>query len=347
MRAERDGGDEAVGSQSPHVQYKPAEWLTFAAPRHLVRMVEIRSAAGARQGVGLANVRPWQTMNGSLAPRALVAILEQCVASLSEVGPDCLAAVRAGTGEFSAVPEAARREFAEIYKDSCSANVSEDACVEKLQNAAMFRALPRGGLQLSPLKMDEGKRTLFTALIRDSGEIEGQAGLSTNIGFEPNAEHSGQMHRITVVPYSPKMCFDLRADDPSKVRIEPQPGERRTIEQQTRICMTEADEMGAVKYDPSWWVTPLNGDDIKLYLTIEHYVGAVKRDFPQEPWPIVVDVIPKPTWWDRINAFFKHGKEAADNATAFAKALGALFTTVAAWGIWSLFKKWKTARSES
>lgn len=360
QRAERDGyeseflygsGDErgdadnlgpAHGSSSGAVHY------SHAYASRSISLSNIRTAAGAGASVDrFGSVRAWQTTNGALPRTAVIAILEQCVASLGEVGPECLAAVRAGAGDFSAVPESARREFAAIYRDSCPTDVAEVACVERLQNAAMFRALPRGGLQLSPLKMDEGKRTLFSATIRDSGEIEGRAGLSSNVGFEPDAAHPGQEHRITVVPYSPKMCFGLRASDPTKVKIEPQPGEGRTIEPPVRICMTQAEGMEAIKYDPSWWVTPLNGNDLQLYLNIEHYVGSQKRNFPQEPWPIVVDVIPKPGLWARFDAFLEHATGTANLAANLAKAIGALISAIAAWGIWGWFKRRRAVAPET
>jgi len=216
-----------------------------------------------------------------------------------------------------------------------------------LQNAAMFRALPRGGLRMSPMKMDEGKRTLFTAQIRDSGEIEGHAGLSSNVGFEPDAAHPGQERRIDVVPYSPKMCFSLKSDDPKKAKIEPQPGEGRTIELPARVCMTADAGMSAIKYDPSWWVTPLSGNDLNLYLDIEHYVGSQKQNFPQEPRPLVIDVIPKPGFWDKLDAFLERATGTANLATGLAKAIGALITAILGWGIWTLFKRRRSARARA
>lgn len=300
-------------------------------------------ASPGAASVDLAAVRVWQTTNGALTGSALIAILEQCMAALGEMGPECLAVVHAGAGDFSAVPESARREFAQMYRESCPRGSSGDACVEKLQNAAMFRALPRGGLLLSPLKMDEGKRSVFTAQIRDSGEIEGRPGLPSDVGFEPDPARPGQERRITVAPYSPEMCFVLKADDPDKAKIEPRPGDGRTVKPPARVCMKAADGMGAIKYDPSWWVTPLSGDDLNLSLNIEHFDDrGMVRDFPQEPRPIVIDVNPEPGWWDRIDAFLERATGTANLATGLAKAIGALIAAITAWGIWSWLKSWRS-----
>ena len=90
---------------------------------------------------------------------------------------------------------------------------------------------------------------------------------------------------------------------------------------------------------------PLSGDDLELHLTIEHYVGREKRNYPQEPWPIVVDVIPKPGFWERLDAFLEHATGTANLATGLAKALGALFAAIAGWAVWSWRKSlWASLR---
>jgi hypothetical protein len=319
--------------------------------RHIPKLATYRGlradASMATQSVDLDAVEVWQTTNGALTGSALTAILEQCIATSGEVGPECLAVVRAGAGEFSVVPEKARREFATIYgeSNSCRRGGGGDACIEELQNAALFRALPRGGLQLSPLKMKKGKRSLFTALIRDSGEIEGREGLPSDVGFEPVPARPGQQRRITVAPYSPEMCFVLKADDPSQARIEPRTGERRTVKPPARVCMKAAHGMGSIKYDPSWWVTPLGAGKLNLSLDIEHFDDRGRmQNFPQEPRPIEIEVM---GWWDELDGFLERATGTANLATNLAKAIGALIAAISAWGIWRLFKRRRSGGAES
>lgn len=312
-----------------------------SATRGFMRLATLRNvrntASVGSQGFDLTAIKVWQTTNGALTGSALIAILKQCMVVLGEVGPECLAAVRAGAGEFAAVPENARRELVQMYRGSHSCRTGGDACVEELQNAAKFRALPRGGLLLSPLKMKKGKRSLFTATIRDSGEIEGRPGRPSDFGIESVPGRPGQEREITVAPYSPEMCFVLKSDDPTKAVIEPRPGDRRTVKLPSRVCMKAADGMGAIKYDPSWWVTPLSSGKLNLSLDIEHFDDRGRmQNFPQEPRPIEIEVM---GWWDELDAFLERATGTANLATALAKAIGALFTAIAAWGIWKLFKR--------
>jgi hypothetical protein len=99
-----------------------------------------------------------------------------------------------------------------------------------------------------------------------------------------------------------------------------------------------------IKFDPSWWVTPKTGEDLKLYLDTEHFVGAEHQIFHHMPRPLIIEVIPKPSIWERLNAFFIHAKETVENATGLAKALGTLFSAILAWGIWDVIRKWRAAR---
>jgi hypothetical protein len=292
----------------------------------------------------LASVRYWQTSNGALGGQALIAILEQCVADFGGVGPECLAAVGAGNNDFSVVPASARSEFAQIYRSSCQAGRSEAACVAQLQKTSAFRALPRGGLTLGPNVMHEKVRTLFTAQIRDSGAVEGRAGLPTSVGFEPDPERPGEERRIEVVPFSLEMCFVLTPDDPALASVEAQPGEGRKVGPPNRVCMTANDGIGASKFDPSWWVTPLTGQDFGLKLDLEHYVGAMKQTYPQEPRPIPIDVIPAKTAWEKLDAWLAQATGTANLATKLATAIGALIAAVMAWKIWATTKRRRGGR---
>ena len=326
-RAERDGEEWEGGRPSrPGGPTASIGWDTSLPGLHERRY-------------SLASVRYWQTTNGALGAQALIAILEQCVAEFGGVGPECLAAVQSGDDGFSVVPDNARLEFAQIYRTSCQAGRSEAACVAQLQRTSAFRALPRGGLTLGPIIMHENVRTLFTAQIRDSGAIEGRAGQPTSVGYEADPDRPGEERRIEVVPFSLDMCFRLTPDDPALAKVEAQPGEGRKIGPPNRVCMTANDGIGASKFDPSWWVTPLTGQDFGLKLDLEHFVGAMKQTYPQEPRPIPIDVIPAKTAWEKFDAWLAKATGTANLATKLATAIGALIAAVMAWKIWAVSKR--------
>ena len=290
--------------------------------------------------IRLDAVEVWQSTHGSLTRRALAAILDECAANWDGATPDCQAAVRAGSGNFSVVPSSARGEFAFLYQESCPPELSEAACVQGIAANNVFRSLPRGRLDPTPLKMNEGKRTLFTLYIRDSGAVQGLAAQRTDIGTETDPANPGTTRRVTVIPYTSRMCFTLAAKD-SKARIEPEQRPNVRIEQ-GRVCMNVAQGGGSIKYDPRWWVTPLSGDKLRLYLEAEHIVGGERRPFPTEPQPILISVIPKPGAWDKLDSNIRRATGTVNLAIGLADALKTLFAIIAAWGIWSWRKSIKS-----
>jgi hypothetical protein len=211
------------------------------------------------------------------------------------------------------------------------------ACVEAIEANNVFRSLPRGRLDPHPATLKEGVRTLFTAFVRDPGELEGRAGLPTDVAFEPAPAAPGGQRRVTVIPYSERMCFRLSVEDPKMARIEPVQRPGATIEQ-GRVCMNIARGGGGIKFDPRWWVTPLIGDDLRLYLDAEHFVGNQRRSFPNEPRPLVIKVIPKPGLWERIDTAIRRMTATVNLAVGLAQALALLFTTIAGWALWSWLK---------
>ena len=343
---ERDGYYELDGysqptSASDDTSAFLGEYAGGASPR-IRRAGQIyRAETSARPGtrgalagaIRLDAIQVWQSTNGSLTRRALISILEECAANWDGATPDCQAAVRAGSGNFSVVPESARREFAFLYQDSCPPELAAAACVQAVATNNVFRSLPRGRLDPTPMEMKEGARTLFTVFIRDSGGVRGLPGEGTDVGVESDRATPGTQRRVTVIPYSSRMCFSLTAKD-SKVRIEPEQHRNARIEQ-GRVCMSVVQGGGGIKYDPRWWVTPLSGEKLRLYLEAEHFVGNERRPFPTEPQPIVVAVVPKPGAWDKLDSAIRRATGTVNLAIGLADALKSLFAIVAAWGIWS------------
>jgi len=286
----------------------------------------------------LAAVHPWYSRNGTLTRRALDAIVNECAASGDGLTSDCRDAVNEGDGNFQLVPADARREFVKLFDDSCPANVLPEACFRKMRSLRLFRALARARLDPQPLTMNEGVRTRFTARLRDSGMVQGVPGARTDLGIERDSSAPGGQRTVEVIPYSEHMCFRLTAEDPNKARIEPVPAQGASIVGD-KLCMDMNEGGAEIKYEPSWFVTPLSGNDLNLLLDAEYDVEGVKRLFQFQPRPIKVDVIPKPGFWDRLDAFLERATGTANLATGLAKAIGTLIAVVAAWGIWGWFKR--------
>ncbi len=286
----------------------------------------------------IATVGAWHSANGALTRAALNSIIKECNANWGGVGSECGAAARQGAGAFRTVPESARAEFAFLAEDSCPPDRAQSACLDRIELNRVLRSLPRGRLEPKPLQMKEGVRTRFTAFIVDRGHMQGLPGVPTDIGIQRDPASPGVQKQVSLIPISARMCFRLTADDATKVQIDPvsQPD---VVVERGRICMDVAEGGGGLKFDPSWDVTPKTGDDLRLYLDTDHIVGSESRNFPHEPRPLIIDVIPKPSLWDRIDAFFKRAKETVDLATGLALAIGAFFAAIAGWAVWSWFRK--------
>jgi hypothetical protein len=273
----------------------------------------------------LAAVRTWLTPNATLTSSALAAMEDACIRQEGELTAECQAPVAAGDGEFAAAPEDARAEFS-LLLTSCRTLRRGRTCAETVALEREFRALPRGRLDPQPLKMREDVKTTFIArILYDERSGGGRAGVP--IG-EAGAQAGGTGGTATVIPYSGQMCFSLTAD-PADFLIH-QIGER---------CPEINEGGGRVKYDPQWEVTPLRAGKLELKLATELYVNKEKKEYRHEPYPLLIDVAPKPSLWDRIDATIKRATGTVNLAVGLAEALGALFAAIGAWGIWTLLKK--------
>jgi hypothetical protein len=276
----------------------------------------------------------WLTSTGTLTSKALQALIGHCVRLEGELTAECQGAAASGEGGFAAVPKDARDEFS-LLLDGCRALRRGRSCAEGMAMEREFRALPRGRLDPQPLTMQEGVRTTFIARIIYEGDRTGGGRPGVPIG-ETRPSGTGGSSQSTVVPFSGKMCFSLSADAADFL-----------IRQLGELCPEISEGGSRVKYDPQWEVTPLRAGTLELKLKTELFVGSEKKEFRHEPYPLRIEVKPKALLWDRIDAMLARATGTINLATKLATALGALFTAVAAWGIWTWFKKRKKRRRKA
>ena len=316
---------------------------SYGGPRRPTRAGAVRGSrvmatpAVAAAGPGLGSVQLWTAANGTLSTMAFQAIVGECGANWGGLTSDCAAAVKSGTGAFAVVPTAARDEFAFLFQQDCPADRSAEQCLQKMEANRLFRSLARAKLDPQPTTMKEGVRTRFTARLRDSGTIRGLSGVATNEGSEGEAAGPGQTRLQTLIPYAQRMCFGLTSEDPAKATIEVIADAGAVVEQ-GKLCM-DMNAAGDTKYEPSWWVTPTSGDDLRLLLDAEYVVRGAKHVFRFQPRPIVVDVTPAPGLWDQVDAFVRRATGTVNLAVGLAQALGALFAAIAGWALWTWFKR--------
>jgi hypothetical protein len=276
-------------------------------------------------------VTGWLTARGTLTAGALQAMMAACRRLEDPLTADCEAAVASGQGEFAKAPSDARAEFS-LLLDGCRSMPPGRTCEQAMMLEREFRALKRGRLDPQPLKMQEGVKTTFVARIIDTGDPTGGGRPGAPIGPAGPAG-SGGRDAVIMMPISGQICFSLTAD-PKDFLIR-QIGER---------CPKISESGSPVKYDPQWEVTPLRAGTLDLKLRTELYVNDVRRDYPHQPYPLKIEVAAKPGLWDRIDATLARATGTVNLATKLATAIGALFTAVAAWGIWALFKKRRRKR---
>jgi hypothetical protein len=348
------GEQGALIPSPPRVQVPPAYAdppLAVMAQAYTVRVHAVARRTYAAAPVRLAEpganrrelraTTQWLGANDTLSTLGFEAIVQECEANWGGLTADCAAAVQSGTGAFAIVPAKARNEFAFLFQQNCPADQAAEQCLPKMQSNRLFRSLARAKLEPQPTKMNEGVRTRFTARLRDNGSIRGLSGVATNEGVEEDATAPERPRLQTLIPYSRHMCFGLTSEDPDKAKIEPIAGQGAVIDG-GKLCM-DVNVTGAIKYEPSWWVTPLARENLRLLLDADYDVQGNKQVFHFQPRPIIVEVVPKPGWWDRIDKFLERATGTANLATALAKAIGALFAAIAGWGIWAW---WKRSRSK-
>ena len=282
--------------------------------------------AGAAPAAEPPAVTSWLTPTGTLTSRALQALIGHCLGLEGELSAECQAAVAAGEGPFAAVPEEARSEFS-LLLTGCRTLRQGRTCAEAVAREREFRALPRGRLDPQPLTMREGVKTTFIARIIYEGDRAGGGRPGVPIG-ETRPPGTGGSSQSTVVPFSGKMCFTLSADPADFL-----------IRQIGEPCPEIAEGSSRVKYDPQWEVTPLRAGTLELKLKTELYVRSEKKEFRHEPYPLKIEVEAKDSAWDRVDSTLERATGTVGQATKLAAALGALFTAVAAWGIWAWLRK--------
>lgn len=279
-------------------------------------------------------VTGWLTPTGTLTSRALQALIGNCLRLEGELTAECQGAVAAGEGGFAAVPQDARSEFS-LLLTGCRTLRQGRSCAEAVAREREFRALPRGRLDPQPLKMREDVKTTFIARIIYEGDRTGGGRPGVAIG-ETRPPGTGGSGQSTVVPFSGRMCFTLSAD--AKDFLIRQIGEP---------C-PEINEAGSrVKYDPQWEVTPLRAGKLELKLKTELYVNDEKKEFRHEPYPLIIDVAPKPSLWDKLDSTIKRATGTVNLAVGLVEAIGALIAAVAGLGIWAWFRKRKRKRRKA
>jgi hypothetical protein len=283
------------------------------------------TAAIVRPAPSMSAVRAWLTPTGTLTAVALAAMKGECVRLEGELTAECQSAAVAGVGGFGAAPKDARDEFSFLL-DSCRGAAPSDSCSEIIGLEREFRALRRGRLDPQPRTMREDERTRFTAFIFEEGDPRQGGGPGRPIGGAAGDGKSagGEI----VIPFSRRMCFGLTADA-KDFHIEPV-GDP---------CMNILAGGGRVRFNPQWDVTPLRAGTLELRLVTELFVNAEKREFRHEPYPLLIEVTPKPSLWDRIDNAIKRATGTVNLAVGLAEAIGTLFTVIAGWAIWSYFKR--------
>jgi hypothetical protein len=282
----------------------------------------------------LAAVGVWLTATGTLTSKALQSLVAACLRREGELTADCQAAVTAGAGEFAVVPEDARAEFS-LLLTGCRTLREGRSCAEAVAMEREFRALPRGRLDPQPLAMQEGVKTTFIARIVYEGDRTGGGRPGVPIG-ETRPAGTGGSSQSTVVPFSGQMCFTLSADAKDFL-----------IRQITEHCPEISEGSSRVKYDPQWEVTPLRSGKLELKLKTELFVADEKKEFRHEPYPLIIDVAPKPSLWDKLDATIKRATGTTNLAVDLVKAIGALITAIAGLGIWAWFRKRRRKRREA
>ena len=278
-------------------------------------------------------MRTWLTPTGTLTAAALAAMKDECVRLEGELSAECQSAAVAGEGGFVVAPKNARDEFSFLL-DSCRGAGPGESCSEIIGLEREFRALPRGRLDPQPRAMEEEVRTLFTAFIVRDGDARRSGGAGLPIGGESGEDKTTGGASGIVIPYSRRMCFGLTADA-KDFRIEPV----------GKPCMDILAGGGRVKFNPQWNVTPLRAGTLELRLITELFVNNEKREFRHEPYPLPIEVKPKPSLWDRIDNAIRRATATVNLAVGLAEALGTLFTIIAGWAIWSWFRKRRRRRN--
>jgi hypothetical protein len=281
-----------------------------------------------RPSAAPAGQAEWLFEDRTLLSDALERLVAECRRQRGRVTyEECAAAARAGNGGFAGVPAGAIDEFV-FLAERCAGIRDEQECIGVMRMEREYRALNRGRLDPGPLAMAQGKRVLFTAKIRYDETIQGRPGAQIGGEGGSGAGVSPGTPAGTIIPYTHEMCFTLKAEQDDAFAIE----------RVTPAC-TKAQPGGRVLFDPQWWVTPQRSGRLGLVLVTELVVNGHKRDYPHDPTPLIVEVTPAPDWLDWVNDKVDRLTDAFNRATALAKAIGAFFAAVGAWGIWSLFRR--------
>lgn len=267
----------------------------------------------------------WLTATGTLTERALALMAAECGRLEGSLTADCQAAVAAQEGEFGSAPAGAREEFSFLLT-ACRTARQGTTCAEAIALEREFRALPRGRLRPEPLTMEEGVEVTFTAKIFYEGDRAGGGRPGVPIGQSQPAGEGGSAP--TIIPISSRMCFTLRGA-PGDFRISPA----------GNGCPEINESGGSLKYAPEWRVTPLRAGRLELKLATELYVNGIKREYRHDPYPLMIDVKPKKSRWDKLDEALERATGTVKLGTLLAQALGGLFAAIMAWGCWTWFRR--------
>lgn len=211
-------------------------------------------------------------------------------------------------------------------------------CAALIRRQRQVRDLPLGRLDPEPDTMREGEVTIFTAFIRRSSVVRrpgeempvvpgGSGGSAAGADGERGSVDGSELSPF--VEYSEAMCFELEAE-PSDFYIA---GEA--------LQCPPYLASGAVAYAPEWQVTPLRGGRLALRLTRVLRLGEQEERVPQVPYPVYIEVEPKPSLAQRIIAWLTEWTGVAEAARGFVLAVEALILTILGMSIWKLIRRRK------
>lgn len=285
---------------------------------------------------------PWLSPTQTFFDGALERLLFECEQSNTGLSSDCQANVSGGNGYFRHLDADARKEM--IFLLGACREVEKGAqCKQAIRETWKLRSLDRAVVKPTPLKMTQFVTTTFTApvmLVRDQKSVSAaghEIGTWPDNSDPTSAHGEGQTlsppaNTPIIVPISREMCFTLSG---ATFEITPQ-GE-----------MCHKVSHGAVKYNPSWQVTPQKPGNQPLELQIRVKMAGRSTLFPHSPSPFQIDVAPAPTMWDRIDASLKRLTGTVGIATELVVGLGALITAVAGLGIWKWIKRRRRPRKQA
>lgn len=280
----------------------------------------------------IGSLRSWITPFGTLSPRALDLLIQEC-RSLKVSLRYCSTEIDGGTPPFDQMRENARAEAVILFQ-ACQTMDSNQRCEDLIRTKRYLRDLPLGRLDPQPRTMKEDEQTTFKAflervnVVREPGND--QAPRIPDVELEAtdgSSDSGGTPATVPLVSISSGMCFRIEV---FKSDFE--------VESDAEQCPPYM-QSGEVAYAPEWQVTPLREGKLPIRVIRIMKVGLNNEEVPQKPYPVVIDVKPKPDWATIIIEWLTEWTGVAEAARGFVLALQAFVVSIAGLGIWKYWKK--------